>query len=62
MGDALEPNFRGLIYVLAGVLVREVEREVREQSEESARVVLIGDNQTESARASHAREEGSQAT
>lgn len=34
MVEALDPNLRGLIHVLAAVLVREVEREVAETSKE----------------------------
>ena len=34
MAEALDPNLRGLIQVLAALLVRELEREMAEASEE----------------------------
>lgn len=34
MSEALDLNLRGLIHILAAVLVREVEREMAEASEE----------------------------
>lgn len=62
MSEALDPNLCGLIHVLAGVLVREVNREVREQFEQTEPVDQVGDNQTESALTSHASAEDNQAT
>ncbi len=35
MSEAFDLNLRGLIYVLAGVLIREIEREMAEASEET---------------------------
>ncbi len=35
MAEALDPNLQGLIHILATVLVREVEREMTETSEET---------------------------
>ena len=54
MSKALDPNLCGLTRVLVGVLVREVDREMREQLEETEPVDQIGDNQTESTHTSHA--------
>ena len=49
MVDALDTNFRGLIHVLAGVLVREVEREVAKPSTKTRKDSEEGDQTREKA-------------